>query len=235
MLDSVEVRDGGTEPIFERDAVIVCLGHAMRGQIDFAHAVWEIDDEVRDAESGEAAAEMGHDVEAGLDGGSEVVRALSDVAEEEVVGAASIFKEPPREGFVCQGRGIDAIEEDALVSEDATGFTKLFEGVFGFDADFVWVIELGIEVDGREAIEEVQEGGVMDALRQGAGHARADANDVDVRAGSEAFDHAGQSGGGEREGIAAGEEDVTDVWVLADGVDGAHDLLKVGRVQFADL
>gem|GEM_PF-6391182 len=111
---------------------------------------------------------------------------------------------------------VDPLEQHGLVAHGDAAGEQPVDGLGGLVGDLPGVVALGVDPDGH-AVAPAQDlhqlGG--DAMGQGDGGAGVEADHLQVGDGPELLDEVGDLAVGEDEGVAAGEQDVADLRVLA--------------------
>ena len=168
-----------------------------------------------------------HDLQALRHRRAEVPRAVDEIALVEVVGAHAVLHQLVVQVHDDVRAVIDAGEQHGLAAEGDARVRQPRQRLFHFRRDLVRVVEVDVHPYGmvfRQHRRQLR----GDALRQEDGHARADADDFDVRDGAQAEQDALQDVLRQRQWIAAGEQYVAD---FGRGGDVVQLLLVGGGVE----
>lgn len=186
---------------------------------DFSAAAGGIDDVLGDGVAAGVAAEAFDDIDSFGNSGAEVGGSLDEVALVEVVGADAAHEEFVDEVFLDFDGVIDLIEEDGLISHDDAGVREAPEGFLDLGGELFGVIGVDGDEEGVEFFDHVTKFR-GDALREEDGDAGSDSEELNVGDFAEAGEEFFKFPIGEEEGIAAGEEDVADLWGAFEVFDG---------------
>jgi hypothetical protein len=123
---------------------------------------------------------------------------------------------------------VDALQEHGVVVDGQAGHAQAIAGPGALGGHLAGVVEVGLDPDlvgGREDRDQLV---VVEPLRQGDRDARADADDVDVLQAREARQEELELLQGHGQGVAAGDDDVADLGVVADVLDHAAVVARDG-------
>ena len=104
---------------------------------------------------------------------------------------------------------VDAREQHALVAEREPGVGQLVDRARDLGRDLVRVVEVHVDPERVVLLQHLAQL-VVDALRQEDRHARADADDLDVRDRAQAAQDRLEQLRCQRQPVAAGDDDVAD-------------------------
>jgi hypothetical protein len=178
------------------------------------------------------AAQALHDLEALADRGPEVAGALDQVALVQVVRPDPVLDEAMDERSLDVDAVVDAGQQDALVAERDPGPGQLVGRPGDLGRDLVGVVEVEVHPDRvvrREHLAQL----VVDPLGHEHRDARSDPDDLDVGDLAEAPDDPLEQLRSERQAVAAGDQDVTDLGCAAEVLELGLVLARVevlGRV-----
>ena len=204
--------------------------HVVRDHRRLPAAADGVDDVGRHGEARGVAAQALVDLDALGDRGAEVARALGEVALVVVVRLDADLHEAVHQPLHHLAAVVDALHEHRLVAQRDAGVGEHLAGALRLGGDLLGVVEVRVQVQRVVLVQHVAELG-GDALRADHRHARADAHDLDVRDRGDLLQQPLEALVGERQRVAAAEEDVADLGVAADVGEGVLVVL-VGHRAF---
>ena len=114
---------------------------------------------------------------------------------------------------------VDALEQHRVVVDRHAGAEQRLADAGRLGRDLARVVEVRLDPDLLGRGEQVDQLGVVEPLRQRDRHAGADADHVDVVDGLQAVEEEAELADRQRERVAAGDDHVADLRVLADVLD----------------
>ena len=188
---------------------------------------------MRDGHAAGMALQRADDLEAGLDAGAEMVRALRQVRLIEIVRLHAGQQELVHQSLHDLRIVVDAFQKHGLRPERHAGIGQPAAGVDDLGRQLVRMVEMQVHIHGVIFFHDLAESG-RDALRQAAGDAGADAQDFQMRDRAQGLEHLLQQVVGQQQRVAAGENHVPHFRVFAQVGDRLVEVALFNEPRLAD-
>ena len=217
--------------VADDDAFVVVMEDVAGVDRDLSTSARSVDNELRNGVTRGVAAQAFDNFEAFRDGGAQVRGAVDEVALVNVIRPDAAHEEFVHKRFHDGQRVVDAFEEDALVAERDAVVGHHFETGLHFGGELARVV--GVDADPERVIFLQHLAKLRrDALWQEDRDAAADAKKLDVLDLAQAAKDGFEFVVGEKQGVAAGKEDVANLGVFLQIL---KHLLEIGvELLFAD-